>query len=346
MTLSRVEMRAVIASGPAVFRVRGALPRRRRDVLRTSADASVASQIPDVEYSALKQHTWVWNGHKTVYVTAGCGRPVVLVHGFGASSGHYRRTIPALAKQYKVYAVDLLGFGGSEKPILDYSMELWEQQLTDFMAEFLDGQKAVVVGNSVGSLATLMVAASLPERVGGVVLLNCAGGMNNKAIADDWRIKLAMPIFLLVDWLLRRPNIARRLFDNVRQTDALAQILKGVYPKNPDAVDDELVSMLHGPSCDPGALETFVSVITGPPGPRPEQLIPRVEAPILLVWGDADSFTPSDGPVGQYFQRLANERPNTSFHHLPGVGHCPMDEAPDDVHAVLLPWLEEHHSVL
>ncbi len=53
----------------------------------------------------------------------------------------------------------------------------------------------------------------------GTVLVNCAGGMNNKAIADDWRIKLAMPLFLFIDWLLSQPKIARRLFDSVRQPD-------------------------------------------------------------------------------------------------------------------------------
>jgi pimeloyl-ACP methyl ester carboxylesterase len=166
-----------------------------------------------------------------------------------------------------VYALDLLGFGSSEKPIIDYSMELWDQQIRDFMQEFIDvSSPAIIMGNSVGSLASLMVAAQIPERIRGVVLFNCAGGMNNKAISDDWRIKLAMPIFLLIDWILNRPTLARRLFDNVRQPANLKQILEGVYPRNPSAVDDELVEMLHGPSNDPGALETFVNVITGPPG--------------------------------------------------------------------------------
>lgn len=64
---------------------------------------------------------------------------------------------------------------------------------------------------------TLQVAAARPQQVAGTVLVNCAGGMNNKAIADDWRIKLAMPIFLLIDWLLLQPTIARWLFDSVRQ---------------------------------------------------------------------------------------------------------------------------------
>jgi pimeloyl-ACP methyl ester carboxylesterase len=60
---------------------------------------------------------------------------------------------------------------------------------------------------------------------------------------------------------------------------------------------------------------------------------------MLILWGDRDNFTPSDGPVGQFFKALPGRRAATSFVQLPGVGHCPMDEAPDAVHAELLPWL-------
>lgn len=306
-----------------------------------TSSPSTAAAAAELELSSLKKHSWQWKGYKTAYVTAGCGKPVVLVHGFGASSGHFRKQISFLSQQgYKVYALDLLGFGSSEKPIIDYSMELWDQQIRDFMQEFIgDTAKTIIMGNSVGSLATLMVASKIPDRISGVVLFNCAGGMNNKAISDDWRIKLAMPIFNLIDWILNQPKLARRLFDNVRQTENLKKILEGVYPRNPAAVDDDLVAMLHEPSNDPGALETFVSVITGPPGPRPEELIPAITAPMLLIWGDADNFTPSDGPVGKYFQSLPEKRANTKFIHLPGVGHCPMDEASEEVHEILLPWM-------
>ena len=315
----------------------------RRSVAPCTA-SSTETQPPTSTSSAphLNKHSWTWRGYNTKYVTAGCGEPIVLVHGFGASAGHYRAMIPFLAeKGYKVYALDLLGFGASEKPILDYSMELWDEQIRDFMKEFIGDTPTVIVGNSVGSLASLMVASTVPAQIKGVVLLNCAGGMNNKAIADDWRIKLAMPLFLLIDWLLNQPKIARRLFDNVRQPETLKKILQSVYPRYPEAVNDELVQMLYGPSCDDGALETFVSVISGPPGPRPEDLIPKIQSPILLLWGDADTFTPSDGPVGKYFQSLpgmANSK--ATFIHLPGVGHCPMDEAPELTHASLLPWLQ------
>jgi pimeloyl-ACP methyl ester carboxylesterase len=259
------------------------LPKISQLHVRARAASQESSPTPPtaatLDLSSFKKHSWQWNGYKTAYVTAGCGKPVVLVHGFGASSGHFRNQISYLSQQgYKVYALDLLGFGSSEKPIIDYSMELWDQQIRDFMQEFIEeSTPAVIMGNSVGSLATLMVASKIPDRVSGIVLFNCAGGMNNKAISDDWRIKLAMPLFLLIDWVLSQPKLARRLFDNVRQTENLKKILEGVYPRNPNAVDDDLVAMLHGPSNDPGALETFVSVITGPPGK-----ISSVPFPLLL----------------------------------------------------------------
>ena len=300
-------------------------------------DLSVSETLPCA--ADLKKKYYNWKGYKVAYVTAGCGEPVLLVHGFGASAGHYRRLIPVLAQEYKVYAIDLLGFGDSEKPLIDYEMEIWDEQIRCFLEEYVQ-KPAVIIGNSVGSLATLMASVNAPDLVRGVVLLNCAGGMNNKQAIDDWRIKLIMPLFLLIDFLLKQPRIAKYLFDNVREKETLRKILLGIYPSNPEAVDEDLVDMLHNPSCDVGALETFVSCITGPPGPRPETLVPEIKGPLLIIWGEADTFTPSDGPVGQYFQNLPTSRPETDFFHLPNVGHAPQDEAPDIVLQCLLPWLK------
>jgi pimeloyl-ACP methyl ester carboxylesterase len=63
--------------------------------------------------STLEPLTWQWQGHKINYIVKGRGLPVVLVHGFGASIGHWRKNIPALVEGgYRVFALDLLGFGG------------------------------------------------------------------------------------------------------------------------------------------------------------------------------------------------------------------------------------------
>ena len=66
---------------------------------------------------------------------AGSGPPCLLVHGFGASSGHWRKNVPLLAQAHKVFALDLLGFGRSDKPLLAYSIDLWRDLVLDFLTE-------------------------------------------------------------------------------------------------------------------------------------------------------------------------------------------------------------------
>ncbi|GFR45958.1 hypothetical protein Agub_g7427, partial [Astrephomene gubernaculifera] len=292
--------------------------------------------------AAWTSHTWKWRGYTIHYKTAGCGEPILLVHGFGLSSFHFRRNIPVLAEKYKVYAVDLLGFGRSSKPILQYSMEVWRDLLLDFCAQVVGaGRPPVLVGNSIGALACLMVnAASPPGAIRGTVLLNSAGAMNNKGVLGDVRILAALPLLLLIDFLLSIPAFSAALFNRVRTKDNIRQVLSGGVYCNPAAVDEALVEEVFGPSCDPGAREVFVSVITGPPGPKPWSLMPDVKGPLLVLWGDKDTLTPADGPVGRFLQALPSRRPETTFKMLQDVGHCLHDDRPDLVHSELLPWLE------
>ncbi|KAK6129616.1 hypothetical protein DH2020_036626 [Rehmannia glutinosa] len=268
-----------------------------------------------------------------------CRSPLLLVHGFGASIAHWRRNIPTLAQSHTVYAVDLLGFGGSDKPAgFQYSMEVWAQLILDFLDEIVQ-KPTVLMGNSVGSLACVIAAAeSSRSLVRGLVLFNCAGGMNNKAIVDDWRIKLLLPLLWFFDFLLKQRGIASYLFDRVRQRENLRNVLLSVYG-NKESVDDDLVEIIRKPALDEGALDAFVSIVTGPPGPNPVQLIPNITLPVLVLWGDQDPFTPIDGPVGKYFSSLPGRLPNVNLFLLEGVGHCPHDDRPDLVHEKLLPWL-------
>ena len=75
------------------------------------------------------------------YRTAGAGKPVVLIHGFGVSSFQYRDTVEELAKTNKVYALDLVGFGASDQPDTEYCMEFWRDQVIDFVDNVI-GQPA------------------------------------------------------------------------------------------------------------------------------------------------------------------------------------------------------------
>ena len=70
------------------------------------------------------------------------------------------------------------------------------------------------------------------------------------------------------------------IFNQVRQKFRIRGSLRQVY-RNREAITEELVEMLHGPSCDPGAQKVFAAIVTAPPGPRPEELLPQIKQPLL-----------------------------------------------------------------
>lgn len=280
----------------------------------------------------LEKLIWNWNGYKIPYTVTGNGHPLILVHGFGASIGHWRKNIPVLAGAgYKVFAIDLLGFGNAEKPALSYTVELWRDQLKDFWATHIN-EPAVFVGNSIGGLLCLMVLADYPEIAAGGILLNCAGGLNHRPEELPLPLRAMMGIFTKV---VSSDLLGPFLFNLIRQKPRLRRTLRQVY-RNPDAITDELVELLYQPSCDAGAQKVFASVLTAPPGPSPAELLPKITQPLLVLWGEADPWTPIAG--ASVYQKMTATHPVT-FVPIPNTGHCPHDENPDAVNPLIVEWL-------
>ncbi|NJK99841.1 MAG: alpha/beta fold hydrolase [Spirulinaceae cyanobacterium SM2_1_0] len=278
--------------------------------------------------------TWTWQGYRCRYTVMGSGQPLLLIHGFGASVGHWRQNIPVLAKAgYQVFALDLLGFGASEKPPLDYCLELWQQQLHDFWAENI-ARPTVLVGNSIGGLLSLMLLAAAPELARAGVLINCAGGLNHRPEELPPPLRLVMGAF---ETLVRSPLTGPLLFNLIRQKPLIRNSLSQVY-RDRTAITPELVEMLYRPACDRGAQQAFASILTAPPGPRPAELLPQITQPLLVLWGEDDPWTPIDGAT--IYRQLADQEARVQFHAIPRAGHCPHDEKPALVNALLLDWLQ------
>ncbi|BDI16271.1 hypothetical protein ANSO36C_20730 [Nostoc cf. commune SO-36] len=135
-------------------------------------------QLPTQD--AFEKFIWNWQGYKIQYTVMGTGRPLVLVHGFGASIGHWRKNIPVLASAgYQVFAIDLLGFGGSDKAPIDYTVEVWVELLKDFCTAHIQ-EPAVFIGNSIGALLSLIVLVEHPQIAAGGILINSAGGLSHR----------------------------------------------------------------------------------------------------------------------------------------------------------------------
>jgi pimeloyl-ACP methyl ester carboxylesterase len=230
----------------------------------------------------------IWRIH---YYTGGDGPPVVLVHGLASRGDDWSPLLPTLAAHHRVYALDLLGYGSSDRPHVDYSIALE----TDVVRGFLDAlhiDRTDLVGVSMGGWIALKVAAEHPERVRKLVLIDSAGfNFPTTLTADSFTPhdvdELQQLINLQTDRVSHIPAFVARDFLRVNRDHAW--ILKSQF-----------TSMLSRRDLMDGRVS-------------------RVTMPTLLLWGTRDLLTPYS--LGQ---RMQHELPNARLVPLNGCGHLAM----------------------
>jgi pimeloyl-ACP methyl ester carboxylesterase len=278
---------------------------------------------------------WQWRGQNIYYVQAGDRAsefpPLLLIHGFGASTDHWRKNIAELQNDCLVYAIDLLGFGRSSKPDWVYSGQLWQEQLATFIQEVV-GQPVVLAGNSLGGYAALCVGGNHPELTRGVVLLNSAGPFSDQETTPK-KVTLKQRLQQVVRSILLQPWSSFLLFQYVRRKSMIRKTLQQVY-LDASAVTDQLVEDIYRPSCDPGAAKVFASVFKSPRGDKVDELLQRLDAPLLLLWGEGDPWMDTRARSRQFHQHYSS----ISEHFL-NAGHCPHDEIPQQVNQKIREWL-------
>lgn len=278
---------------------------------------------------------WQWREQSVYYVQAGSNHsdrpPLLLIHGFGASTAHWRKNIEGLKQDFEVWAVDLLGFGQSAKPDWQYSGDLWRDQLHDFIQQVI-GRPAVLAGNSLGGYVSLCVAAQRPESAAGLVLINSAGPFTDiQGTTKPDPVREVMGS--VVQSLFRQDWASYLLFQYVRQKWVIRRTLDKVY-LDPQAVTDQLVEEIYQPSCDPGAEKVFASVFRTPQGEKVDVLLGQLERPLLMLWGEADPWINAHDR-GEKFRAY---HPQLTEYYL-RAGHCPHDEMPDQVNHLMRNWV-------
>ncbi|NET54987.1 MAG: alpha/beta fold hydrolase, partial [Symploca sp. SIO2E6] len=234
---------------------------------------------------------WQWREQSIYYVQAGQQQsghpPLLMVHGFGASTDHWRKNIAQLSQKFEVWAIDLLGFGRSAKPDWSYSGNLWRDQLHDFITEVIQ-QPVVLLGNSLGGYASLCVAGDCPTSAVGLVLLNSAGPFSDTQSSTP---KNPVAKFLgdLTKAVLLQPWASFLLFQYLRQPSIIRKTLSKVY-LDQSAVTEQLVAEIYRPSCDPGAHKVFASVFKSRQGKKIDVLLAQMKCPLLMLWGEADPW--------------------------------------------------------
>ncbi len=260
---------------------------------------------------------------------------ILLVHGFGASTDHWRFNIPVLSSKFEVHAIDLLGFGKSPKPNdVQYSGALWKDQVIAYVKEKIQ-KPTIVVGNSLGGYAALAAGAELEGLSAGVILLNAAGYFSEeKSLKKNM---LQTSIETVAGIFLKNIVLQRLIFENMRKPSTIRKTLNQVYI-NKKNVDDYLVNSIRNPSLDIGAFNVFRSVFnpSGPQGEPLDELFKKLSSPLLLLWGSKDPWMNTPKKRGLYKKFT----PQNTTEVILEAGHCPHDEVPELVNQKILDWIE------
>jgi pimeloyl-ACP methyl ester carboxylesterase len=260
------------------------------------------------------------DGRRLRYVRAGSGPAVVLVHGFGSSIYTWKDLIAPLAARHDVVALDLPGFGQSDQPA-DLSFEDFPRAVVGLM-DRLSLDRAALVGNSMGGATAAVVAARHPERVSSLVLIDAAGF--NLAEADRPGIVrlTGSPLGALVFALPGKRLVVEASLRQVFHDDARV---------TPERVSEYLAAARR-----PGtfaALRSLGASLEGRSSLVAESL-PRVEARTLVLWGGEDRWIPP-----AHAEHFAAAIPGARKVVIPGCGHVPQEEVPEEVARLLLEFL-------
>ncbi|KAL5563635.1 hypothetical protein UlMin_033382 [Ulmus minor] len=282
---------------------------------------------------------WNWRGYSIRYQYAGTSGPaLVLIHGFGANSDHWRKNIPVLAESHRVYSIDLIGYGYSDKPnprqfgdTAFYTFETWATQLNEFCKDVVKDE-AFFICNSIGGVVGLQAVVMEPQICKGILLLNISLRMLHIK-KQPW---FGRPFIRSFQNLLRNTALGQYFFKTVATPETVRSILSQCY-HDTSQVTEELVQKILLPGLEPGAADVFLEFICYSGGPLPEELLPQVKCPVLIAWGDKDPWEPIE--LGRAYADFDSVE---DFVVLPNVGHCPQDEAPSLVNPLVESFVARH----
>ena len=280
--------------------------------------AEVRREVPQSQFVRL--------GDQLVHVEqAGQGEPVVLLHGFGASTYSWRKVIPALSASHRVVAIDLNGFGYTERPKdrAAYTREGQAALILGIM-DALGIDRAHVAGHSYGGGLSLLLATIHPERFRTLVLVDSSA----PTYPDDRRSRAAS-LRPLANFYVRevalRPAMVRRsleasFFDESQITPELVKAYR-------DRLRIE------------GAEDAFYGLTVPRRVPGPRVALDQIRVPTLAVWGAEDQLISLASG-----RRSVARIPGSEFVVIENCGHMPMEEKPEELLKALLPFLERHRG--
>jgi len=273
---------------------------------------------------SLSPQTVQVSGNTIFYVVKGEGTPVVLIHGYGAGMWVWERQIEVLSRHNRVYALDLIGHGFSDRPKVPYTPEAYIL----FFRDFMDGvgiDRATLIGNSMGGGIAWAMAGLFPERVDKLVLINSMPpDVLDQVRNESFRTLAAIKDIPLLSHLV----ISSRSRNSIKQV--LEECVSDIKMITPEVLNRQYrLSKIKG--------TTWVLYSTFKNAEKASKLkdqLSRIHLPTLLLWGERDLIFPP--PVAAGLQQLISD---AKLKMIEEAGHIPMWEKPEEVNQAILSFL-------
>jgi pimeloyl-ACP methyl ester carboxylesterase len=275
---------------------------------------------------SLSPQTTQIKGHTIFYIVKGEGEPLLLIHGYGAGFWVWEKQVDILSHSYRVYALDLLGHGFSDRPKIDYTPETY----IHFFRDFMDGvgiERATLIGNSMGGGIAWAMAALFPERVKRLILINCVPPDVLKQVRNEsFRMLAAVKDIPLLSYLViasRNKNLIKAILQECVSDIRL--------------ITPEIVIRQYQLSRIKGTTWVLYSTLqNGKDTSKMGDYFSRIHHPALLIWGERDLIFPLS--VGENLHQAIQ---GSKLFVIEKSGHIPMWETPEVVNRAILDFLKE-----
>ncbi len=267
------------------------------------------------------------DGLQIFAITAGQGRDVVLLHGNPSNTYTWRKVITPLATHYRVHAIDLPGYGFSDKPADDsrYTSEALARTVVGYL-DAVGVRRAVLVGNSMGGHIASETAVLYPERVSALVLIGAAGLPG----IDPYPLSTRIIGWPVIGQALRTLPSRSRVADGLR---------RAMY--DPTSVTDTDIDAYYAPLRSAGGTNAFVARMHQRlPEDRPAR-VQTIRAPTLVITGDTDRSIPP-AIAARYHELIAG----SELLVMERTGHLPQEERPAETVAAISRWIDAHPEQL
>ncbi|HET9837892.1 MAG TPA: alpha/beta hydrolase [Candidatus Angelobacter sp.] len=267
--------------------------------------------------AGFKRKSVLVGDHRIVYSEGGKGEPVVMVHGFGASSDNWNRMAGRLTKKFRVIAPDMPGWGQSTRmDSTSYAYPEQVERLHQFLAA-LGLRRVHLVGHSMGGFISSAYAARYPEEVVTLALIAPHG------VAEPQPGELALSVAAGDNWLVAR---------NIPEFDRLLNKVFARRPYLPKSVFKLFAAYAIRGSAKSARI--FAEMQTN--DPTLEERLPLVKAPTLIIWGDQDRVLNVSG--AEVFRQGIK---GSELLVLPGIGHMPLIESAKECAAAWMEFVEK-----